>query len=247
MLKENEHYEPLGKNIKVIVSEKHHFSTDTILLANFSIPKKHDKTVELGTGCGTIPLIWARELGKNLNVTAVEIQDDAYNMIKRSVLINGLGKYITPVHGDLRNLRSKLKYGYYDLVVCNPPYKLNGSGIVNPEKEKHIARHEESCTLDDIVSCAARLLQFGGRLCLCQRPERLCDVIESMRKHHIEPKRLRFVQQRVSKEPKLFLIEGRRSGNKGSLKVEPVLFIEDENGDFSKEIREIYGSYKIDE
>lgn len=247
MLKENEHYEPLGNNIKVIVSDKHHFSTDTILLANFAMPKKHDKSVELGTGCGTIPLIWARELGKNLNVTAVEIQDDAYNMIKRSVLINGLGKYITPVHGDLRNLRSKLRYGYYDLVVCNPPYKLSGSGIVNPEKEKHIARHEETCTLDDIVSCGARLLQFGGRFCLCQRPERLCDVMESMRKHHIEPKRLRFVQQRQAKEPKLFLIEGRRSGNKGSLKVEPVLFIEDKNGDFSKEMREIYGSYKIGE
>lgn len=247
MLKENEHYEPLGNNIKVIVSDKHHFSTDTILLANFAMPKKHDKSVELGTGCGTIPLIWARELGKNLNVTAVEIQDDAYNMIKRSVLINGLGKYITPVHGDLRNLRSKLKYGYYDLVVCNPPYKLSGSGIVNPEKEKHIARHEEACTLEDIVSCAARLLQFGGRFCLCQRPERLCDVMTLMREHHIEPKRLRFVQQRKSKEPKLFLIEGRRSGNKGSLKVEPVLFIEDENGNFSKEMMEIYGSYKIGE
>lgn len=247
MLKENEHYEPLGNNIKVIVSDKHHFSTDTILLANFALPKKGDKSVELGTGCGTIPLIWARELGKHLNVTAVEIQDDAYSMIKRSVLINGLGKYITPVHGDLRNLRSKLKYGYYDLVVCNPPYKLSGSGIVNPDKEKLIARHEEICTLDDVVSCAARLLQFGGRFCMCQRPERLCDVMESMRANHIEPKRLRFVQQRPSKEPKLFLIEGRRSGNKGSLKVMPTLFIEDESGVFSAEMREIYGSYKIGE
>ena len=247
MLKENEHYEPLGNNIKVIVSDKHHFSTDTILLANFALPKKGDKSVELGTGCGTIPLIWARELGKHLNVTAVEIQDDAYSMIKRSVLINGLGKYIKPVHGDLRNLRSKLKYGYYDLVVCNPPYKLSGSGIVNPDKEKLIARHEETCKLDDVVSCAARLLQFGGRFCMCQRPERLCDVMESMRANHIEPKRLRFVQQRPSKEPKLFLIEGRRSGNKGSLKVMPTLFIEDESGVFSAEMREIYGSYKIGE
>lgn len=244
MLKENEHYEPLGKNIKVIVSDKHHFSTDTILLAHFAMPKKKDKGVELGTGCGTIPLIWARELGKSLNATAVEIQDDAYSMVKRSVLINGLTNQITPVHGDLRNLRHKLQYGYYDLVVCNPPYKLGGSGIVNPEKEKMLARHEETATLDDVVSCASRLLQFGGRFCMCQRPERLCDVTEAMRAHHIEPKVLRFVQQRQDKEPKLFLIEGRRGGNKGFLKVMPTLFIEDETGDFSKEMREIYGSYK---
>lgn len=244
MLKDNEHYEPLGKNIKVIVSDKHHFSTDTILLADFAMPKKHDKSVELGTGCGTIPLIWAREMGKNLNVTAVEIQDDAYDMIKRSVLINGLGKYIHPVHGDLRNLRSKLRYGYYDLVVSNPPYKLSGSGIVNPDKEKMLARHEEFCTLEDIVSCASRLLQFGGRFCMCQRPERLSDVIETMRKYHLEPKRLRFVQQRQNKEPKLFLIEGRRGGNRGFLQTMPVLFIEDDKGDFSEEMRRIYGCYK---
>lgn len=244
MLKENEHYEPLGKNIKVIVSDKHHFSTDTILLAHFAMPKKKDKAVELGTGCGTIPLIWARELGKSLNATAVEIQDDAYSMVKRSVLINGLTNQITPIHGDLRNLRHKLNYGYYDLVVCNPPYKLGGSGIVNPEKEKMLARHEETATLEDVVSCASRLLQFGGRFCMCQRPERLCDVTEAMRANHIEPKVLRFVQQRQDKEPKLFLIEGRRGGNKGFLKVMPTLFIEDETGNFSQEMREIYGSYK---
>lgn len=247
MLKENEHYEPLGKNIKIIVNDKHHFSTDTILLANFSLPKKSDKAVDLGSGCGTIPFIWARELGKNLNATAVEIQEEPYNMIKRSVLINGLGKYITPVHGDLRKLRGTLQYGYYDLVVCNPPYKLIGTGVVNPDKEKLLARHEETCTLDDVVSCASRLLQFGGRFCMCQRPERLSDVIETMRTHHIEPKRLRFVQQRTSKEPKLFLIEGRRGGNKGCLKVLPTLLIEDESGIYSQEMREIYGSYRAEE
>ncbi len=246
MLRDNEHYEPLGKNIKVIVSDRHRFSTDTILLAHFAIPKKREKSVELGTGCGAIPLIWARELGTALNVSAVEIQDDAYDMIKRSVLINGLGRYIHTIHGDLRMLKSKLRYGYYDLVVCNPPYKLSGSGIVNPDSKKMIARHEAACTLDDIVQSAARLLQFGGRFCMCQRPERLCDVTEAMRRFHIEPKRLRFVQQRKSKEPKLFLIEGRRSGNRGSLKVMPTLFIEDENGGFSQEMREIYGDYKAE-
>ena len=242
MLKDNEHYEPLGKNIKVIVSDKHHFSTDTILLADFAMPKKHDKSVELGTGCGTIPLIWAREMGKNLNVTAVEIQDDAYDMIKRSVLINGLGKYIHPVHGDLRNLRSKLRYGYYDLVVSNPPYKLSGSGIVNPDKEKMLARHEESCTLEDIVCCASRLLQFGGRFCMCQRPERLAEIITVMRANKLEPKRLRLVCKKVGEEPWLVLTEARKCGNTG-LRIEPTLYVY-ENGEYSPEMIRIYGPYK---
>ena len=114
---------------------------------------------------------------------------------------------------------------------------------MNPEEKKLIARHESECTLDDICQAASKLLQFGGRLCMCQRPERLADVMESMRRFDIEPKRLRMVQQRKSKAPKLFLLEGRRGGKRGFLDVLPTLFIEDENGGFSQEMLEIYGDY----
>ena len=68
--------------------------------------------------------------------------------------------------------------------------------------------------------------------------------MESMRKFSIEPKRLRLVQQRKSKAPKLFLLEGRRGGKRGFLDVLPTLFIEDESGGFSKEMFEIYDDYK---
>ena len=68
--------------------------------------------------------------------------------------------------------------------------------------------------------------------------------MEAMRKFSIEPKTLRMVQQRKNKAPKLFLLEGRRGGNRGFLNVLPTLFIEDENGNFSEEMMNIYGSYK---
>lgn len=87
-------------------------------------------------------------------------------------------------------------------------------------------------------------MQFGGRFCICQRPERLADVMEAMRKFSIEPKVLRLVQQRRSKAPKLFLIEGRKGGNRGFLNVLPTLFIEDDSGSFSEEMLQIYGDYK---
>ncbi len=65
-----------------------------------------------------------------------------------------------------------------------------------------------------------------------------------MRRFGIEPKRLRLVQQRRTKAPKLFLLEGRRGGKRGFLDVLPTLFIEDENGGFSEEMLAIYGDYK---
>ncbi len=241
MAVKNEHFEPLGNGIKILVNELFHFSTDTILLADFSKPKKNSKAVDLGTGCGTIPLIWSRN-DTSVNISAVEIQSEACDLARRSVEYNSL-KNISVINADLKELKGVLPFGYFDLVCCNPPYKLGGSGIKNPDSEKLLARHEESCTLGDITSAAKNLLQFGGRFCMCQRPERLTDVMESMRKNSLEPKRLRFVQQRMDKKPKLFLIEGRRSANSGNLVVEPTLFIE-ENGDFSDEMKTIYGAYK---
>ena len=241
MLKDSEHFEPLGNGIEIIVNELFHFSTDTILLADFAAPRKNSRAVDLGSGCGTIPLLWARH-NRTAEITAVEIQQQGCDMARRSVEHNKLN--INILNADLRELKGKLPFGYFDLVVCNPPYKLAGSGITNPDEEKLLARHEESCTIDDVTAAAAKLLQFGGRFCMCQRPERLADVMQSMRKNSLEPKRLRFVQQRQDKAPKLFLIEGKRGSNAGGLVVEKTLFIEDGAGELTQEMKDIYGSYK---
>lgn len=248
MLNITEKYEPLGNGVEIIVNDMYHFSTDTILLANFANPKSTDSVVELGTGCGTMPLLWTRE--KVLKeIVAIDIQETAIDMLKKSIAHNIENGHtncdcITPLHADLKDLKGKCNFGCYDVVVCNPPYKLSGSGIVNPDSEKLLARHEESCTLDDICKAAAKLLQFSGRFCICQRPERLTDVMLCMREHGIEPKKLRLVQQRKDKEPKLFLLEGRYKGKRGFMQVLPTLFIEDEHGDFSSEMKQIYGLYK---
>lgn len=67
--------------------------------------------------------------------------------------------------------------------------------------------------------------------------------MEALRRAGLEPKRLRFVQQRPDKAPFLFLLQAARGGNPG-LRVEPVLFVEDGKGGFSQEMLQIYGSYK---
>lgn len=242
MLNDNEHFEPLGGGIEVIVSTVHRFGTDTVLLANFSKPKIWENSCELGSGCGAISLIWCREKPPK-HITTVELQSDAADMLRRSVEHNNLIDTIDVLNKDLRSL-NMLTPDSFDLVACNPPYKASGSGITNHEKGRLVARHEIECSIEDVCTSAAGLLRFGGRLCICQRPERLSDVICAMRNSGIEPKRLRFVQQRSAKAPKLFLIEGKKGGKPGGLVVNDALLIEDENGAFSKEMLEIYGDYK---
>jgi len=243
LLKPDEHFEPLGNGIEVIVSPTHHFTTDTILLADFANPKKNAKCVDLGSGCGTIPLLWSR-FNKNLKITAVEIQSDAADMIRRSVKHNGLEESFNVLCEDLRELKGKIPFGYFDVVSCNPPYKIAGGGVTNPEEGKLLARHEASCTMEDVVKTASKLLQFSGSFSMCQRPERLTDALTLFRKYDLEPKELRLVQGKADKKPKLFLLKGKKGGKEGYLEVLPTLIIENQDGSFTEEMNEIYGCYQ---
>lgn len=242
MLKQNEHLEPLGNGVDVIVSPTHHFTTDTILLSNFANPKKGAKCVDLGSGCGTIPLLWSR-FDKSLKITAVEIQSDAADMIERSVKHNSIADF-SVLCADLRDLKGKVPFGYFDVVTCNPPYKIAGGGVKNPEEGKLLARHECSCTMEDVVAAASKLLQFSGNFCMCQRPERLTDALTLFRKYDLEPKELRLVQGKGDKKPKLFLLKGKKGGKEGFLDVLPTLIIEKDDGSFTNEMNKIYGCYQ---
>lgn len=239
--------EPLGNGVEVYVSDAHHFSTDTILLAHFACVKNGERVVELGTGCGTIPLLMIRSNTPE-EIVAVDIQPEAIGLLQRSIthnLENGIKRagLIHPVIEDIKAVSETMPAGEYDLVVCNPPYKLDGTGIKSPVGAKNIALHETECTLDDICKAAKWLLRFGGRFAICQRPERLTDVLSSLREHDLEPKKLRFVQGRADKAPKLFLCEAKRGAKPGYMDVLPALIVEDESG-FTAEMREIYGTYK---
>ncbi len=233
-------WERLSPNHKILVSKEHTFNTDTILLADFSQAKKHYVCADIGTGCGTIAALWA--IRKNpKTIYALEIQENAFNQFKSTVEENGFAN-IKQINGDVKNFKEIFKAGSLDLIACNPPYKEKGTGIKNPEEGKMIARHEEHMSLEDLAKAASFALKFGGRLCICQRPERLSDAICIFKEYKLEPKRLRLVQQRESKAPFLFLLELRNKGNSG-MTVMPTLFIE-KDGEFSPEMIEIYGDYK---
>ena len=239
--------EPLGKGVTVCVSDRHHFTTDTILLADFAAVRNRERVVELGTGCGTIPLLIIRDASP-ASIHAVEIQADAIALLDQSLIYNkshGIEGVdcIVPIHGDIRQIQDLLPAGETDVVICNPPYKLGGSGIENSDGGKKTARHEVDCTLVDICRAAKWLLRYSGRCVMCQRPERLTDVLTALREHDLEPKKLRFVQGRADKAPKLFLVEAKRGAKAGYMDVIPTLVIEDEDG-FTAEMRRIYGCYK---
>lgn len=235
-----EKIEPLGNSLRIVVSEDHTFGTDAILLASFASIKRKDKACDMGTGCGIIPLIWCK--GETKEITAIDIQPKAVEQLKKSIEMNSLEGRINPVNCDLRSLKGVLDNGSYDLVTMNPPYKPVGTGIESISEAERIARHEVTCTVDDAVAAAAKLLKFGGRFCMCHRPERLCDIIVSMRQGGIEVKRIRFVTQKADAVPWLVLVEGKR-GSKSSVTVEKNLVMFGSDGKPTDEFRAMFGDY----
>ena len=235
--------EYLGSEITAFVSDSHSFGTDAVLLADFSSPSKHSVCCDLGSGCGIIPLLWCKkETGK---ITAVELQELAVEQINAAIEYNSLSERLSAVNADLRELKGSVPFGCFDLVTMNPPYKASGAGIESRSGADKIARHETMCTFSDICAAAKKLLNFGGKLCMCIRPERLCELMLEMHSAGIEPKRLRLVAKCPGKAPWLALIEGRRGGKSG-ITVEPELFVHGADGGYSEEMKKIYGDYLLE-
>ena len=233
--------ERLSNDIKIAVSSDHTFGTDAVLLSDFAKIKPRDKALDMGTGCGIIPLLWLRNEKIN-NVSCLDIQENAYEQILYSIELNGIGDRIKAYNCDLRNINEVFTAEQFSLVTMNPPYKPVGTGIESLGESAKIARHEICCNIEDACKAASYLLKYGGRFCMCHRPERLVDCLELMRKYKLEPKRLRFVQDKNGEQPFLFLVQGQK-GAKPFLRVEPQLIIKKENGKFTSEMLDIYGSY----
>ncbi|MBO4501191.1 MAG: methyltransferase [Clostridia bacterium] len=232
--------EPIGNGKYIYVSREHTFGTDAVLLADFAKPKKDDIAVDLGTGCGIIPFLMLRD-GNLKEATGVDIAPAATELAEKTAKEENF-KCFTAVCSDICELKGKISFGDKTLVTCNPPYKAASAGIKAKSNARLIARFESTCTLEDTVRVGAALLRTGGRLCMCQRPERLAELITLMSKYGVEPKRLRTVAKEAHEAPWLVLIEGKREGKPGLI-IEPPLFVY-ENGELSKEMEKIYGPYK---
>ncbi len=236
----NYKYEKLTDKIYVCASSDHRFGTDAFLLAHFSQYRQKDKVCDLGTGCGIIPLIMQKSRPPQVTY-AVDIQEGAIEQLRLGIERSETSGII-PICADLKVLWEDAPLGQLDLVTCNPPYKAANAGFESVITAQKIARHEIMCNIDDVCAAAEKLLKYGGRLCVCNRPERLSDVIFAMKNHNIEPKRLRFVSKNPEEAPWLFLIEGKK-GSKPFMRVEPQLYIRTEDG-FSEELQKIYSTGK---
>ncbi len=210
-------------------STGYRFSIDAILLSEFVTIRPGDRVVDLGTGCGIIPLVLL--LTRSVKyILGLEIQADLVDQAIRNAHLNGFENRMGIIRGDIKH--PPLTASWADVVICNPPYRKKENGRINPDPQRAIAKHEILAAINDILDTSRRLLKAGGRLVMVYPVVRLVDILVRMRGYNLEPKRIRIVYPGLQSEAKLALIET-SLGGRGGLKVLPPLM---DQGDFSIEI-----------
>lgn len=214
------------------------FSIDSVLLAYHAGPHPGDRVLDLGTGCGIIPLILAyRE--PNLKIFGVEVQKELADIAGLNVEENHMDDIITILCKDMKELKNDIISGPADLIVSNPPYRKAESGRINPDMQRAVARHEIKVSLDDITKTARRVLRTAGRFITIYSAERVTDLLTHLRSAGIEPKFLRTIHSGAKTDAKLVLVEGTKGGRPGA-KIGPPLIIYDEKSDYTQEVKEMF-------
>ena len=202
-------------------NEKFKFSLDSILLAEFVEIKPNVSSIaDFCTGNAPVPLILSTKT--DAKIYGFEIQDNIYKLARCSVMENGLENQISIYNANINEALEYLLPESVDIVTCNPPYfKYNKSSLVNLDKEKAIARHEITTTLEDIIVMSKYVLKNKGKLYMVHRCDRLEEIIGCLRKYNFAIKKLQFIYAGNNKDAIMVLVKATKNGNVGSLKVLP--------------------------
>ncbi len=212
--------------LQVIQKKKgYRFSMDAVLLSQFVKIRKDERVIDLGTGCGILPLLLSQTT-KARSLVGVEIQAGLAECAKKNVLLNHLEDRMSILQQDLRELGKTFPPGSFDVVLSNPPYRKYRSGRINPSMEKAIARHEMRGTLEDLISVASYLLPAKGRCYYIFPATRTVDLLLALRSRKLEPKRLQFVHPHIGEDAKFILVESIKTSGV-ELKVTAPLILEE--------------------
>ncbi|MGA1823698.1 MAG: tRNA1(Val) (adenine(37)-N6)-methyltransferase [bacterium] len=215
------------------------YTIDSFMLADFSRCSRGDRVIDLGTGCGIIPLLLNTKY-KDLTIYGVDIQKELIEIADQNRLSNTIEHHaITFLNKDILEIKHLWDSGYFNVVVTNPPYYKQGSGRINSDNDKAKARHEISASITDFISAASYLLNNGGKFFTIFPVERLIDLTIALRELRLEPKRIRLISSTSLKPPHLLLLEAKKNSKPG-LTIEAPLNIYREQGKYSTEIEHMF-------
>jgi len=212
------------------------FSIDTILLANFINLKKHERLLDIGSGCGIMPIYMSKK-GYMNKMLGVEIQKDLFDVSLRNKNGNNC-ENIDFIYGDITSCAQNLKKSPFHVVVSNPPYTKSRTGRKSPGHSRLLARHETSLNLPCLISASSSLLFKKGRFYVIYPSRRLGELVCAAKLGKLELKRLRFVYSKKNGKANLFLAEFMKEGGVGTTIEQPLYIYE--NCSYTDEVKSYY-------
>lgn len=227
------------KRMKIIQrNDFQNFTLDTVLLADFTkINRKTKKVLDIGTGCGIIPILLAEK--SKAEIVGIELQKEMADIAERNV--QNYEERINIINDDIKNYQKIFKKDEFDCIVTNPPYfEFKGDiNQINNSPQMSLARHNIDLTLEQIIKISAWLLKNSGHFSIVFRSERIVEVLKLLTENKLEPKRMRNCYTKRNQHAKICLIEAIKDADKG-LKIEMPIYVYEENGEKTEYIKKLY-------
>lgn len=230
-------------NLKIVQNSNwFSFSLDSVLLADFVKVNNKMKIIDFCTGNAPIPLFLSTKTKSE--IIGVELQKEVFLLAEKSIRLNNLENQIKVLNMDVNDIPNIYDTDVFDLITCNPPYfKMSEKSNTNKDNIKAIARHEINLNLDNIFKIAKKVLKNNGKIAMVHRTDRLIDIISSMKKNNIEPKRLKIIYPFKDSKSNMILIEGAKNGKPG-LEIEKSLIVHNIDGAYTNEVLKVFNGGK---
>lgn len=135
--------------------------TDGCLLGAWADVKNTETILDIGTGCGLIALMLAQRC--NAVIDAVDIDQGAYSQACENFMKSPWSYRLHAFHSSVQEYTKTCKKKY-DLIVSCPPYFHNSMKTTN--RKRLLARHTDSLSFEDLITCSLRLLKPEGKFCV---------------------------------------------------------------------------------
>lgn len=211
--------------------------TDGVLLGAWTNPENAKTALDIGSGTGLIALMIAQR-SKNIQIDAIDISEDATEQAKENCLRSPFSDQINCIHSSLNDF-AKLYNKRYDLIVSNPPFFVQS--LKSPDRQRSLARHNDSLTLESLIYTGSELLDATGRLSLILPSEQKNTIVRLAEEHNLSVSRITNVYPTPGSLPKRILTELSKTPIPFS---EDNLIIENErhvySNDFSRLAKDFY-------
>jgi tRNA1(Val) A37 N6-methylase TrmN6 len=207
------------------------YNSDSIYLYEFiSSFRPKGNLLDVGSGCGVIGLLLARDF--NINLHQVELQDEMSFLSQKNASIN----YIELIHNKTNFLefKSDIKYDY---IVSNPPF-YDQKVVKSDNKQINICRYNNHLPIDDFFIKVSKLLNNRGYFIFCYHPASMSELMIALDKAKLTIEDVKFIHPKVHKDANLVMIRARKN-SKAMMKVHNP-FIAFDGDEFSKEAEDIY-------